>query len=199
MRRRAFTLIELLITVTIFTVVIVAICGVFNMGIKTWRRGQDEKSIQEIRLCFLKMEKELRSSFFFSGIPFKGTYKEIVFPLTVSEGDKDKIYTITYAVEKGKKPESWQINRKERLFSDSIAGETEETSKKLSPAVEEIKFEYAYRDAAPPGAFKWKEAWDAGASEKKLPSGVRISLKEGEGAKIYNKVIFLMPEDIQIE
>ncbi|MBU1146997.1 MAG: prepilin-type N-terminal cleavage/methylation domain-containing protein [Candidatus Omnitrophica bacterium] len=173
MKQRGFTFIELIISVTIFSIVIVAVYGVFYMGIRSWKRAQGEKSLQEIRLVFLKMEKELKNTFFFSDVKFKGTSKDMTFPLVIS----DKVYAITYSVNEDEDDGLSWILRKQ--------GEEE---KEISPLMRSIKFQYAGMSKE----IEWKDSWDEGS----LPAGVRISLEDGE---IYSKTIFLKQPDFKIQ
>ncbi len=172
MKKRAVTLIELMISVAIFSIVIVSVYGVFYMGMKTWRRAQGEKSLQEIRLAFLKMEKELKNTFFFSDVKFKGTSKDMSFPLVIS----DKVYAITYSV-----------NEDETNGSNQILRIKDEEEKEISPLMKSIRFQYA----AMSEDIEWKDYW----SEDDLPYGVRISLEDEE---IYNKTIFLKQPDFNL-
>ena len=173
MKQRGFTFIELIISVTIFSIVIVSVYGVFYMGIKSWKRAQGEKSLQEIRLAFLKMEKELKNTFFFSDDKFKGTSKNMSFPLVIS----DEVYTIIYSV-----------NEDENSGLSQILRTKGEEEKEITPSMKSIKFEYA----AISGDIEWKDSWN----EDTLPYGVRISLEDEE---IYNKVIFLKQPDFKIQ
>lgn len=184
-----FTFIELIVSITIFTIVIIAIYSAFNLGIKTWRRSEEERSLQKVRLALLKVEKELKESFFFSGIPFSGTDKEMVFPLTIPAGDRDRACIITYSVNIDSRAGLKKLVRKERDFSEDIE-EAKEKIKKVSPLVNEIKFAYAYKAEGPSKDFEWQAFWD-GKEKGALPSGVRISLATDEGGGFYNKMIFL--------
>ena len=173
MKRNGFTFIELIISVTIFSIVIVAVYGVFYMGIRSWKRAQGEKSLQEIRLVFLKMEKELKNTFFFSDAKFKGTSKNMSFPLVIS----DEVYTITYSV-----------NEDEYSGSSRILRTKGEEEKEILPPMKSIRFQYA----AISGDIEWKDSWN----EDSLPFGVRISLEDEE---IYSKTIFLKQPDFRIQ
>ncbi|MDP8230507.1 MAG: prepilin-type N-terminal cleavage/methylation domain-containing protein [Candidatus Gorgyraea atricola] len=189
MKKKGFTLIELIISVTIFSIVIVSVYGVFYMGLKTWRRAQGEKSLQEIRMAFLKMEKELKNTFFFSDTKFKGTSKDMSFPLVVS----DKVYTITYSV-----------NENEDSGLSQILRTKDEEEKEISPPMKSIKFQYA----AMAEDIEWKDNWN----EDDLPSGIRISLEDEETCPVpfadrakskrhgvYSKTIFLKQPDFKIQ
>lgn len=189
MRHKGFTLIELIVGITIFTVVIVALYSAFTLGIKTWRRSQDGGPLQKLRLTFLKVEKELKNTFFFSRIPFNGTEREMVFPLSISDGDRDIICVVTYCVDVNAKTGLKELKRKERVFSEGPEPATEKI-KRLLPSLKEAVFEYAYAVGDSSKDIEWQRSWD-GQEKGALPSGIRISLKRDGSEEIYSKVVFL--------
>jgi len=187
MKRNAFTFIEVIISILIFTIVAVTVYSTFNMGIKTWRRGQDKKSLQKIRLALLKMEKEIKDTFFFSKAPFKGFSEEMVFPLIVSSGDRDDIYIVAYSVGIDEGTGLSELARKQKPFSEEI--EDEEWKIKIFPFLtKEIKFEYAYGSDDSLGS-QWQESWNS-EKQQGLPSGVRVSLEMDEEEEVYSKIIW---------
>lgn len=189
MKRAGFTLIELIVSITIFTIVMVTVYGVFCMGIKTWRRGQERSPLQKVRLAFLRMEKELKNTFFFSNRLFKGTSTEVEFPLTVpiSDEDKDAIYIVTYSVIEDEYSGFRELIRKEKVYSVNMEEEIGGRIRKLLTSIRSLRFEYAHESSDPSQNFEWQGDWE----EDKLPSGVRISLSVNDSDEIYNKIIFL--------
>ena len=196
MKRNAFTFIELIIGITIFTVVIVTVYSAFNMGIKAWRRGQTEKSLQRIRLAFLKIDKELKDTFFFSEISFKGTPDQMEFPLTISGEDREKLYKITYTVDTSEEPGLKELTRKEIERSKDTEEPAEEKTRKLLTSIksESVGFEYT----GPSQDFEWQKTWDGRAFEE-LPSAVRVSLQMDDSEEIYSKVIFLQQGELGLK
>lgn len=190
MRRIGLTLIEVMVAVTIFTIVIVAVYGAFYMGVRTWQRSHQGACLQKVRLCFLRMEKELKKSLFFSRSAFKGTPSGIEFPVVISDEEEEKIYVITYSIDEDGKC----ITRKEKPFPEEIGQVAEERD--LTPLMEEIRFEYAYKSADPSENLEWQGAWDGNVLER-LPSGVRISLKRDDSEDFYKKVIFLQNKGLE--
>ena len=189
MKRPGFTFIELIIGITIFTIIIITVYSVFYMGIKTWCRGQERNSLQKVRLTFLKVENELKDSFFFSNVPFKGTSREMEFPLSIpiSDENKDTVHVIAYKVTEDKYSGLKELVRIEKLYSENMDEEIDEKIKKLLTSIKSLRFEYVYQSNDPYQNFEWQEDW----KEDRLPSGVRISLEMNDTDEIYNKVIFL--------
>jgi len=189
MKRNAFTLIEVIVSLTIFTIIITAVYSTFYMGVKVWHRGEGGGNFQKIRIGFLKIERDLKSSFYFSKAPFKGTSVEMVFPSVVTDNDKKNICIITYSVDKAENSSLQQLIRKEKPFSEKIGVDTAEKNRQLISLAESIKFEYAYKKGTSEG-FEWQSDWD-GLGQNKFPSGVRVSLETANTKEVYNKIIFL--------
>lgn len=199
MKRTGFTLLEVIISVTIFSIIITAVYGAFYMGIKTWRRGREERSLQEVRLGLLKIQKELKNTFFFSDprASFTGTEHKMVFPLNISDGDREVVSIVTYRIDTDAQTELKEFIREERPFSEET-GEAGEKVKRILPLMKSVRFEYAYKTDDPSKGFEWRGLWKGG-EQKKLPASVRISLEPPDGKEIYHKVIFIREERLDIE
>lgn len=189
MKRNGFSFIELIISVTIFAIIMAAVYSAFNMGIKVWRRGQDRRVGQKIRLGFLKIEKELKDTFFFSRIPFKGTHQGMTFPLSIPRGDTERTYVITYSIEVDEGTGLSELTRKEKVFPEELE-EDGGTIKGLLPPTTSIGFEYAYRSNVTSKNLEWQDAWSE-ERQNKLPAGVKITLQMDDSGEVYNKVVFL--------
>lgn len=188
-KRHGFTFIELIVTIAIFLLILATVYSAFSMGLKTWRNTQVERDARKVRLGLLKMQKELKRSFFFSKIPFRGTHEEMVFPLSTPDGGIEKIYVITYSIEVDRNTGFKQLVRKQKVFSEET-GKDKEKIKKILPLARTIGLEYAYLSEGPYKNFEWKGFWD-GEEQNKLPSGVRISFAMNHKDGIYDKIIFL--------
>jgi prepilin-type N-terminal cleavage/methylation domain-containing protein len=189
LRKNAFTLIELIITITIFTVIIVTVYGSFYMGIKAWHRGEEGGSLPKIRTGLLKMEKELKSTFYFSNAPFSGTDKEISFPLSLQERESEelaKVYIVTYSINNDESTGRKQLVRKERIFNAQPEDIENEKTKILLPLINNMSFEYAYEADGVSKGVEWQGAWKGG-----IPSGIKISMELDNSGSHYDKVIFI--------
>jgi len=183
-----FTLIEVIIATLIFAVVVVSIYSAFSVGLKAWRKGSEGEDFQKIRISLLKIEKELRSSFFFSGIPFQGVSAEFEFPLVMPGKDRDNIYKVEYSVKEDKATGASALFRKKTIFTDRGLSE-EEGEDEFIFSAETIGFEYAYRLPEGESGFKWMPAWEA--RQGKVPSGVKISFTLGEDKEAHRKIVFI--------
>lgn len=187
MKRGSFTLIELIVSVAILSVIVVSIYSVFSLGVRTWRRGNENTSLQKIRLGLLKMENELKRSFFFSKVPFRGTSSEIIFPLAIKVEEAERVYIVTYYIDDDKAAGFKNLMRREMVFSDGLKDE-EVLEKKLFSAAS-IQFGYPFKSGDISDSIEWQDSW--GEPQGKMPSGVRITFKIDDGNEDYNKVVII--------
>ncbi len=188
MTRRAFTLIELIIASVISAVIIVSVCSAFTVGIRAWRKGGEGRDTQKVRIALLKMQRELRSSFFFSKAPFKGSSSEISFPLVRAGEGKDDIRIVNYYALENKNADYKSLVKRETIFTDEEFLEKEETDAFIF-AADLISFEYVYESKDKLKGFEWKAVWEE--SQKKLPLAVRVNFRLKANEDIYHKVIFI--------
>ena len=190
MKRSAFTLIELVIATVILTVVVVSVSSAFSVGIKAWRRGTQGHDIQKVRLALLKIQKELRSSFFFSRAAFRGTASEMTFPLCIPEENASEIYIITYRVDEGEGAAGAKaLVREKRVFTENSQDGDEPVREQVFP-VKTIGFKYAYGLKDGHNEFEWQDLW-LPESQKSIPLAIKISFQLANSDDVYNKTIFI--------
>lgn len=167
----AFTLIELLITVTIFSAVAIVIYGTFNSGMRIWRRAEN-LNLSEIKnlMKIEKMSRELRQTYVFKGkdIAFTGDKNKIQFPAMLDS----EICNVIYSFDPDKKI----FLRGAQKLADiiSMAKDKKEADPNLTPYINEInefKFSYFYFDIKK-GTYAWKEEW----KENTLPFAVKFNI-----------------------
>ncbi|MDP2920767.1 MAG: prepilin-type N-terminal cleavage/methylation domain-containing protein [Candidatus Omnitrophota bacterium] len=188
MTRKAFTLIEVIIATLILAVVVVSIYSAFSIGLKAWKKGSEGGDFQKIRVSLLKMQKELRSSFYFSEIPFKGASSEFAFPLVIPAEDKYNIYKVEYRVKEDAATGAGALLKRKTIFTDKGLSENEGEDEFIFSAGA-IGFEYAYKLKEGEKGFKWVPVWDV--SQGEIPKGVKISFTLGEGKEAHSKIIFI--------
>ena len=188
MTRKAFTLIELITTTLILSVVIVSIYGVFSAGTKAWNRNAEAKDFQKIRIALLKTQKELRSSFFFSGIPFSGTSLSVTFPVAEEKG---KIYAVNYYILEDRNKGREVLMKRKSVFTDGRLFE-EQAMDEFIFSADSISFEYAHKSKDALEGLEWKGAWEE--SQERIPTLVKINFKLGKDENVYHKIIFIPHE-----
>ncbi|MBL7085414.1 MAG: prepilin-type N-terminal cleavage/methylation domain-containing protein [Candidatus Omnitrophica bacterium] len=172
-RIKGFTLLELLITTSLIALMGLAIYSTFARGVMVWDRGGKTNIVErEVKFTLQSLAKELRSSFKFSGIEFKGTKNEISFPTYVNtagiaEAPKWEVGRVSYFFDSEKNTFSrWQKN-----YIDLFQPEKPE-AEKVIPQIKDLDIRYYYFDAIGK-AYKWKDSW---SGKQDFPLGVRIEL-----------------------
>jgi len=188
MTRRAFTLMELMVAVAIMAVIAVSIYASFGAGIKAWHKGDESRELQKIRTALLRIQKELRGSFFFSEAPFRGFSSSVMFPIVAAGEDKDKIYIITYYITEDKNTGSKALMKTKNIFTGA-EWTGEEGTEEFVFFADSIDFEYAYGSNDGSKGIKWKDEW--GYPQEKLPLAVKINFKTDLDEGIYHKIIFI--------
>ncbi|MFC1807537.1 prepilin-type N-terminal cleavage/methylation domain-containing protein [Candidatus Omnitrophota bacterium] len=191
--KRAFTLIELLIAVSIFSAVGVVLYSCFRGGVVSWRRIDAQQSSQlRMRYCFDTLSRDLKNMLFISNIPFKGEADRLSFISSVRAQDDNRIYTkeVSYYAGQGDGViSSGSLSRSESQLKDKfiivdlesdeskLPNKPEQDAQVILNGVSELKFSYlsASEESANLGEteYEWLDFWD---DESALPMGVRIDL-----------------------
>ena len=217
--QRGFTLLELILSVSILSLVMVTIYGTLSMGSRTWEKGeQDIEKVQRMRVVMNLLAREIKSTFPYKVTPseldthkefyaFDGKSDSISFVSSVPlRGEKEGLSWLTFWVEED---EGLVVVERDALRAD-IFKERESIDKDemevLDPQVTAIQFDYYKRKKGTTegeGEGEWEEKWDA-EKEKMLPDAVKIELtfeEEGEEdseAEVYTKEL-ITPLMVQVK
>jgi hypothetical protein len=166
-KRYAFTLIEILAVTSIMAIVGLAIFSTFAAGLKAYNRVKySSHSGLDAWLTLKGLEKDLRNTFCFNGIEFRGSPKEISFAGLI---DKNlHIGRITYYFDantgnliKAQQPYSYALleNKPQGVAAKAVA------------YIKDITFSYYYLN---PGTQLnvWKDTWDSAD----IPKIVKVRL-----------------------
>ncbi|MBN1872573.1 MAG: prepilin-type N-terminal cleavage/methylation domain-containing protein [Candidatus Omnitrophica bacterium] len=197
-----FTFVELLIAVTIFATVAIALYSAFFAGVQVWKRSNEGGDIyQSARYTFEDFSKDLRNSIYMkkssgeeeSIYDFVGTSDEIIFftlDYTLNEEGKQEreLVRVSYKYDE----DAGQIicvRAGPDLGFDLEKGEQQI----LVDGVTKFAFKYAYAAEEEEDEYDWKEEWVQ--AEKMIPRGVKCechieSELEKEG-KDFTKTVFL--------
>jgi prepilin-type N-terminal cleavage/methylation domain-containing protein len=181
MRNKSFTLVELLISLAIFSVVILSIYSAFGTGITSYNRIDSAFTLyQRARVILKRMELDLNNGFVYSPLgpetKFKGSEKTLEFFTVADIFQEDKIYSQVCRIK-------YSLNN-DILTRTSYQGlaalETPEgiTPDELASDVKDITFAYAYwnREA---NKLDWENNWPREqeiSSPASLPLAVKITL-----------------------
>lgn len=183
-RSPAFTLIELLIAVTIFSVIAVSVYSVFSTGVRLWDRANPMiEANQSVRFFLNSLSSDLKNSVRYlpDGANFEGGSKAVSFMALVSgqggpTSHGTELARISYYYDASRKA----IMRSAATLSEGFSPDLAKTSEILDmPDGPSFSLEYCYKRPISPTTYEydWKDEWlkkdmDAG----KIPRGVRITV-----------------------
>jgi len=185
--RQGFTLLEVLIAVTLSAMVMLTLTVGINIVVKDWERSSNQlEDNLEVGLIALQLERALEGSFphvYFDRddnqrhLFFEGTEDELSFVSTVSPGRQPGL--TAWQLKPAKDKPGIEI----RVVS-AFASDPSENLKKTDPitAFEGYKafFEYLYFDEQFKTDTKWLDEWSAKKLQG-LPNAVRLRLEKDTG------------------
>ncbi|MEW6101847.1 MAG: type II secretion system protein GspJ [Candidatus Omnitrophota bacterium] len=188
--KKAFTLMELLITVSIFAVITVTIYSGFHTGVFGYRNIEEALAIhQAARQALERVAMDLRNSFSFKSDEsrFNGAANELSFLTLVDTFYEDGMHPefsfVSYALTENR------LMRLCRKNKESLKENSEVTAEELAVAVRALTFSYGYAEGEG-ASLQWKELWDDPAV---MPAAVKIKLTIGkdDAAKEFERTIYL--------
>ena len=196
---KGFTLLELLISLTILGVIVVIIFGAFRIGIRAWEKGEkDVESRQRQRIVLDLIKRQLASICLREvkdanqqALLLKGDNKSIEFVsyIPMVPGNQFGTVYVKYMV----KPEDGGEREKLVFWEKNIVLLNKETDMndlheddffELFPRVQSIVFEYL-KGRTDEETWQWQQTWDQTIDEG-FPRAIRVILMEDiERAPIY--------------
>ncbi len=196
---KGFTLIEVIVTMTIVGFILVIIYQVFRLGLFSWEKGESAaEEYQKIRIVSRLLSQQIKSTF-----PYEIKTKKAEANYLAFEGKKQSLKFVSAFRAKSKRPEGLVFavyNFKEggsgegslilyeqRVLNTDFFEEAlkEDEGVPLLEGLSEIRFEY-FREADPENnkTEEWLDEWNA-KDEKRLPKAVKMTLtfaneKEGK-------------------
>lgn len=168
-----FTLMELLISVTILSIVAVIIGGSIRLGIRAWEKGEDEiESSQGLRVIFDRMNQKIKSIY-----PYK--IEKDGKALIAFQGNLDTVWFVSSSPGRAGKNMNWLLysfENNEFTMNEGIIPDKEllekvsEKGEIVDAGINLLRFEYFS-----PETKDWKDSWEL---QEKLPSAMRITLNE---------------------
>jgi len=181
---RGFTFIELILSLSILSIVAVTLYGSFNIGIKAWQRGEESNELyQEARIVFKKMGRDLMSAI----IPIK---KEIKDGSTESKikfvGEPGKVIFLAKA-KKGISQIAYQISflEEKKVLEREEKNDNGKQEKVVLAEIEDLGFRYYDSQEK-----EWSNQW---SNPAELPAGVEITIHIGRNEKIVFEQIVALP------
>lgn len=169
LKNRGFTLVEMLMAATIFSIIAAGMALSFMSGMRLWARAQrQEGALAEALLTLERMAREVRQSVDVPAIGFGGTASEVSFPCLVG----DSVVQLTYAFDRSNKTlRRRQVGLKE-IIEERLQPEVLES---LLLIANDVALDYASVDKEhkrPTGA--WQEEWD---QDDGVPPAIRLRIQ----------------------
>lgn len=170
-QENGFTLLELIVAMTILSLVAVLIGSGFRLALDSWKKGETETDwTQRLRVLSGNMSRQLKSAYPYkmkvddeTKVLFEGDSDSVIFASAFNDQSYGGFKWIRYSYKDG------DFLYKEGLLPDKEL--TEKISGKeeiIDSDLEEVRFEYFSSEDD-----EWKESWD---SEDGLPGAVRVKI-----------------------
>ena len=195
-----FTLLELLISLTILSLMIVLVLGAFRIGVRAWERGEtDVEGRQRYRIVFDRVKGQLASissrPLTADGEPYylQGTPDALSFAsdLPMNPGNALGTALVGYRVDPSGSGDQWRLFEKQALFANSEESETPDWTD-ADPGGEglfgyplladagSVRFAYlGWGDDD--GSPEWTAFWN-GPEIEAFPQAVRIDFYPNDGS-----------------
>jgi general secretion pathway protein J len=202
-----FTLLELLMSLTILSIIVVIIFGALRIGVRAWEKGEKEVDVHQRHRIVLDLMKQQLSSIRLKKIKnegqasffLKGDSKSLEFVSGVSliPGNTFETVYVKYQVKN-------EERNTERLFffeknlvlietDHDLAELDDQAFHELIPEVQSVAFEYL-KGLGEGGNHEWQPRWEPDTDEG-VPLAVKIVLKENVEAAPITVIVRLVPEE----
>lgn len=196
MNSRGFTLLELLISITMLALITAILGGSLRMAYRTLDKGEKKiYCLEQVKASFSLVESQIQSLFPYQYYDEEGQ-KKIFFT-----GGKDKImFSSNYSLWYGTKGNTFvtyniQTNEKGKQFievTERTVGLEAKNEAILFDDCTNINFEYFLKNAFEEG--KWVEEWPA--DEKGMPDKVKINIDYGTKKIVLMINLFAKPNTV---
>jgi general secretion pathway protein J len=192
-----FTLIEVMITLTILGFILLMISGTFRLGISSWERGESTRDeYQKVRIISQLISQQIKSA-----VPYKIKTQQAEGNYLAFEGKAQKVKFVSTLPIKGRHSGGWVYSiyefkeggreggqlvlYEQRVLNKNFFEEDPEVESgvPLLEGVSSVRFEY-YReeDTEKNQTGGWVEEWNA-KEEKALPRMFRMTILQKKGEK----------------
>jgi type II secretion system protein J len=179
-KTRGFTLLELLIAISIFSLVALSLYAAFQSGMRAYERMEAAFDVyQALRMFMGRLAIDLGNSFGYlkENSRFKGTKQAIEFFNALDTIQENKRYLNIAWVKYELKDEAFK--RTCYLGLDALGKDLEVPAQNLFPLVKDVSFEYAGPLKNSDKPYAWQEVWPKEGDleqEKKLPLAVKVNV-----------------------
>lgn len=207
-RPQGFTLIEVMITLTITGFILLIVFGSFRLGLSAWEKGEStKKTYQKVRILSELISQQIKSV-----VPYKIKAQKAEGDYLAFEGKAQSLKFVSafsmraknpegfvYAVYQFRKEGSRFVLYEQRALNKDFFEEEprEELAVSLLEGVSDVRFEYYQKeDTLKSRAEGWVKDWSA-KEEKELPEALKVTITyeqdEGGKAEIPLNLLVSMP------
>jgi len=191
--QRGFTLLELLISLTIMSVIVVIIFGALRIGTRAWEKGEKDMDSRQRQRVVLDLVKRQLASVCGGEVwvrdqrlaSLKGDNKslEFVSQIPLAPGNRFGMVYVRYSVTPAKEDEGERLifSEKNVALLDNMPGAAypgEGDFSELLAGMKSIGFEYL-KDRPGEEAALWQKSWDP-AVDRGVPRAVRVTVEEND-------------------
>jgi general secretion pathway protein J len=203
-----FTLLELLISLTIVGVILVIIFGALRIGTRAWEKGEADVEAQQREMVVLSLVKRQISSFCAREIAhedkdpylFKGDERSMSFisRLAAVPAARSGMVYVKYIINSAGDGEDALALYEQDVVSAASKGILEEDLDEsafhtLIPGAHYIGFDYLKRPEEGNMSVEWQEVWDPDSDEG-FPMAVRLTFKRDKDAMPLRVIARIHPE-----
>jgi len=190
-----FTLIEVMVTLTVLGFILLIIFGAFRLGLSAWNRGESTKEeYQRVRIISQLISRQIKSVVPFkiktqkaegNYLAFEGKAHSLKFVSAFAMRAKQNegfVYAIYEFKEGGEEGGRLVLYEQRALNRDFFADEPrEDLGVSILEGISNVRFEY-YREEDPQNKKpeEWVEEWNA-KDEKELPKALRMIITQKNG------------------
>jgi general secretion pathway protein J len=183
-----FTLIEIILAMTIMSIVTLIVGSVFRLGINAWEKGEAEtEETQKLRILSGLISQQVKSAYPYrmmyedeSSVIFEGDENSMIFVTTLTEASYAGFKWVRYMYDDG------VLYYKEGMLPDKeLHDKIEGDEEVFDPEIGEVTF--SYFDAREE---EWLDSWEFGEG---FPDAVRIKIDP------FQSFIITMPVAVSID
>jgi general secretion pathway protein J len=205
-RQSGFSLLELVITFTILSLLLLAIAGTLRLGSTAWEKGEEKsETYQKSRAAFSLLSQQLKSAYPYKVkakqaepdyLAFQGEGDSLRFVTTFSLKSKrpEGLVFVTYKIEEGKSSDKILKVCEQRVVNKDFMEDSPKDDDFITfmDGLSGITFEYYRESDEDETEGEWVKAWD-GKDEDELPRQIRVNLtwkeKKGESEIVLPAVV----------
>lgn len=205
-KRRGFTLLEVMVTLTILGFILLMIFGGIRLGLSAWHKGEEiQEADQQVRIGEQLLLRQIKSAFPYKiknskaggdYLFFEGNAQTLKFISTYSLRNRSSagLVLVTYEFQKKDDGEGILFWREQRVLTKDFSEEysTPEPGHPLWRYIKDISFDYYQEeDASKTKVAEWVREWSA-KERGELPAAVRLKILYGKETDMYPKQILLL-------